>query len=266
MQENAIRRTITGSLERYFVCSFFDWPRLQPSVITMRSFIRGLTVLIIVAVFAAKSPAEIIGTLYNTGVSSAGTPLPDGTIGDPHYSLIVVPGGTSETRVRTSSGGFPIPPWVGDNTISAWIGPNNAADLDGPGGDYTYRTTFDLTGLIPGTASISGQWSTDNLGVDILINGVSTGQSITNPALFHQFSTFTVDSGFVEGINTLDFVVRNEPHDGRNPTGLRVEMTGTAAIIPEPMSALSWGFGMIGVVACGVLKWRRQQRMLHGKS
>jgi hypothetical protein len=204
----------------------------------MRTMLRALAVLAIAAFLPTESPGALIGSLYNTGVSDFHTVLPNGTVGDPHYSLISVPGGTTQTLVRTSAGGFPIPPWIGDNALSAWIGPNNGSDLDGPAGDYTYRTTFDLTGLIPGTASISGQWTTDNLGIDILINGVSTGQFISSPESFRTFTPFTIQSGFVEGVNTIDFVVRNEPFDGRNPTGLRVEMTGSAAIVPEPASGL----------------------------
>jgi hypothetical protein len=123
---------------------------------------------------ASVAQAVPITTLYNTGVDAAGTPLPNGTVGDPHYTLVSVPGGSSVVRVLTSAGGFPVPPYLGDNGSSAWIGPNNDSDLNGPVGWYTYRTTFDLTGLNPLTAAISGGWSSDNDGVKILIKGVET--------------------------------------------------------------------------------------------
>lgn len=64
-----------------------------------------------------------IPSLFNTGVDASMTPLPDGTIGDPHYSLVSVPGGTTDILVRTSAGGYPIPPYFGDDSSSAWIGP-----------------------------------------------------------------------------------------------------------------------------------------------
>lgn len=181
--------------------------------------------------------------IFNTGVDAGGTPLPDGTIGDAHYSLIVVPGGTTTIRVLTSAGGFPIGPWIGDNSTSAWIGPDNDTDADGPAGDYIYRTTFDLTGLIFGTASLSGLWSTDDGGVDILINGVSTGQTSGG---FTAFSGFSINSGFIAGVNTLDFVVNN----GGGPTGLRVEVSGSATDIsstPEPASFVLFGAGFAGI-------------------
>jgi len=181
--------------------------------------------------------------VFNTGVNSSGVPLADGTLGDTHYLLTSVPAGsTTSIRVRTSAGGFPIGPWVGDDSISAWIGPNNDAQLDGPVGSYDYRTTFDLTGLNPATASLTGQWSVDNEGLDILINGVSKGITAGG---FSAFTGLSISSGFVAGVNTLDFIVNN---DG-GPTGLRVEISGTAeaSAAPEPASFVLIGAGLLAL-------------------
>lgn len=84
-------------------------------------------------------------TIFNTGVDASGSPLPDGTVGDPHYTLVSEPGGTSVLRVRTSTGGYPIVPsvWV-DDALSAWIGPNNDVSVQGPIG--TFRTGLNVLG------------------------------------------------------------------------------------------------------------------------
>ena len=107
-----------------------------------------------VAVFAMgghSAHASTITTLFNTGVDGTGTPLADDTSPDPHYTLDVRPWrhpGYAGSH-RGAADDFPIPPYLGDNTTSAWIGPNNAHDLTSPAGPYDYRTTFDLTGFNP---------------------------------------------------------------------------------------------------------------------
>lgn len=208
----------------------------------------------LLAIAPASQAAASMLDLFNTGVNSLGVPLADGTIGDTHYSLTSVPGDTTVTRVRTSVGNYPIGPWLPDNVTSAWIGPNNDSSLDGPVGNYTYETTFNLTGLNPYTASITGKWSTDNDGVRILLNGVDTGNLATS---FTQFSVgyvpFTISSGFLSGLNTLDFVVNN----GGGPTGLRVEMSGTASPVPEPSSILA---GALLLLPFGVSTLRALRR------
>ena len=209
----------------------------------MKCSMTHFTSIVLTVFLGVSSPvyASPIDTLFNTGVDSAGAVLPDGTIGDPHYSLISVPtDSTAETRIITSAGGFPIPPYIGDNTLSSWIGPNNDNDLNGPSGTYIYRTTFDLTGFASNTASITGQWSTDNNGLDILINGTSLRLYKSLRSL-STFSQFLITSDFVSGINTLDFVVNN----GGGPTALRVEVTGTASPVPVPAAVWLFGSGLL---------------------
>src|SRR5204863_2446972 len=73
-----------------------------------------------------------------------------------------------------------------------------------------------------------------NDGLDILINGVSTHQS--NTAQFSGFTPFQITNGFQGAINRLTFVLSNgrgEP-SGNGPTGLRVEMCGTASPTAVP--------------------------------
>jgi hypothetical protein len=220
----------------------------------------SLTALAFAAVTAWGAHASAANIdIFNTGVDAGGAVVAHNTVGDLHYSLTSVPAGSvSEIRAITSAGGFPIGPWVGDNTESRWIGPNNNGNLDGPGGEYKYETTFDLTGLIPGTALLTGQWSADNGGVDILLNGVSTGN--THPGgttAFTSFASFVIDSGFIAGVNTLEFIVNNLPGNGDNPTGLRVEFreaTASAVPLPAALPLMAAGLG-----AFGFMGWRRKR-------
>jgi hypothetical protein len=207
--------------------------------------------------------AGLIPLLFSTGVDDHGVPLADGSIGagaigDPHYSLVSVPaGGTTKIDVFTFSG-----QWVARDAISTWIAPNSTAPgfvEAGPEGNYDYRTTFNLAGFDPATASITGKWAADNHGFDILINGHSTGNTTeaTTSDSFTLLHDFSISSNFEAGINTLDFLVNNSNGPGPNPTGLRVEIldatadstTGSSAV-PEPSSLvlLSSLVGVAGVI------------------
>ena len=176
------------------------------------------------------APGRQIPGLYNTGVDAEGKPFKDNAI-DLHYRLTF--GGTT-AYVATDAGGFPIPPWLGSNSMSAWISPahDTLGLSDGLGTfNYSYRTTFLLTGMDLSTVRLAGRWATDNNGVDILINGVSTGQSNTNQ--FGSWTPFVITTGFVNGVNTLTFVVNNgSPGSpaGSDPTGLRVELWGSGLL------------------------------------
>lgn len=176
------------------------------------------------------APGRPVPGLYNTGVNAAGRPLTDNTT-DPHYSLTF---GGSTGYVATEAGGFPIPPWLGSNSMSTWISPSPDTHglSDGLGTyNYSYRTSFLLTGMDRSTVRIAGRWATDNNGVNILINGVSTGQS--NTSQFASWTPFEITNGFVNGVNTLTFVVNNgSPGSpaGTDPTGLRVELWGSGQL------------------------------------
>ncbi len=209
----------------------------------LRPIALSLLVVTFLVVGLVAGQASVIPGLFNTGVNASGTPLPDGTLNDLHYSLVSVPGGTTVTLVRTSAGGYPIPPYIGDDSLSAWIGPNNDHQVDGPVGNYDYQVSFSLAGFNPSTASITGGWSSDNNGVAILLNGVNSGNPGTSFTQFSiGFAPFSITSGFQAGINTLDFIVYN----GGGPTALRVEMTGTATPTPEPTSIALLGTGLAG--------------------
>lgn len=218
-----------------------------------------------------------IPKLFNTGVDDEGKVLAPNRV-DPHYKIIEIPDGiTVSSNAFTLVAGFPVGPWIAEGPNSRWIAPRANQSTGSAAGNYIYRTTFDLTGLDPSKASITGRWVSDNGGVDILINGVALGMA--NPGNFTAWTEandFSITTGFVVGINTLDFVVNNAGTD-INPTGLRVEMRGTVELPSEPPSIVEQPRGgtVIGgdefrfsVIAQGTppltYQWRRDSQPVAG--
>jgi len=192
----------------------------------------GLLALLAVGL-VASSLAEPIPGLFNTGVDNSGNILPQNSE-DPHWTLVSsadpsFPG--PQTFVLYDSG-HPIPPWLANGPDSKWIAPQADQTPGNAAGNYHYQISFNLTGLEPATAVVSGQWTSDNQGPDVLLNGISTGT--TSDGNFGILGNpFTISSGFVDGMNTLEFVVNNGGTDV-NPTGVRIELSGTADLmVPE---------------------------------
>jgi hypothetical protein len=196
-----------------------------------------LFVAILLCCTIGESEAAPIPGLFNSGVGANGALLPGSSV-DPHYRLIqsADPSAPGPNAIVINEG-WPIAPasggpWLANGPNSKWISPLASQATGNAAGDYRYRLVFDLTGLEPSTAVITGRWTSDNAGAGIFLNGAPTG--ITYDGNFGAFSpVFTINSGFVEGSNTLDFVVNNAGTTV-NPTGLRVEVSGTAEAQPPP--------------------------------
>ena len=205
-----------------------------------RTYLLLATIIIATSTWQASAPiihaAPVpIPGLRPTGVSTGSffTVLPDFSV-DPHYTLIQALGGFGPNAFVAS----PRPSsWVPNQPASKWISPDgiNSALLSGL---YVYQLTFDLTGLDPSTASISGLWTADDSS-RVVLNG-NFGAGAVQTTTFGQFDSFTFNSGFVPGINTLDFRVGNAFFPGIDrggPSGLHVtQLLGFAEPIPEPTS------------------------------
>lgn len=184
-------------------------------------------------VLCVATLAAPIPKLFNTGVDNSGALLGPNVV-DPHYTLVA----SADTaypgpEARTLTDAWPVAPagpWLAKGPSSGWIAPLGNQGSGNAPGDYTYRTTFDLTGFDPDKARIAGKWTSDNGGTDIVLNGTPLG--ISQGGNFGALSEFTIEFGFVAGVNTLEFIVNNAG-DAVNPTGLRVEMIGTVEVAGE---------------------------------
>jgi HYR domain-containing protein len=171
---------------------------------------------------AAQAYADDI-VIYNTGVGDDGLVLAPGS-NDPHYRLVSRPAGAPIQAVVA----FGHDAYVANDPVgsagSSWLCQSTFCDDFHDGGDYTYRTSFDLTGLDPATASLTMSFAVDDTILDVRLNGVSTGISGGQFVAFGP--QFAVSAGFTSGVNTLDFIVFNAGN--ANPTGFRCRISGTA--------------------------------------
>ena len=197
--------------------------------------------------FSPTAASAQFSGLFSTGVDGAGVKLANGAT-DTHYQ--VVENGLAQAIVVSNSS------YVVSTTAN-YIWQN----ADGrPGSvDRTFRTTFMLaTGFNPLTATLAGKWSTDNVGVDIILNRVASGETKTG---FRSFTNFLITNGFVVGLNTLDFVVR----DIDAPGGFAAtDLVGTAiavttppgTTVPEPSTVVLMAAGLFGVAVVGARRKR----------
>ncbi len=163
--------------------------------------------------------------IYSTGLSDNRIPLADGET-DPHYILSMSddPGFPGPESKVVFSYGFPMNPWIYNDNDSKWIAPRaDAGEFNAPG-TYVYTLAFSLGAFKHETAEVRGFWTTDNSGMDIILNGKSTGYSTAYNSFAFGFFPFEMKTGFSEGLNTISFVVIN----GEAPTGLRVVIYGEA--------------------------------------
>lgn len=169
--------------------------------------------------------------------------------------------------------------WTADTASSSWISVNYPAEGGLPGqqygninektpgqagtgvtvgdpqGYYDFQVSFTLTASEAATASISGLWAVDNEG-QIYLNGNADpfGYCEASPYCYQQMSSFDLTSGFVAGMNHLDFVVYNWAGATGNPVGLNVQMSGYYEV-PEPASV---ALAPAGLAALAFLRRRRK--------
>ena len=177
--------------------------------------------------------------LYNTGTDASNVALAGGDgVSEIHYTV------TGFSPVT-----YNLAPWyLPDDANSRWI----SSGGDGFGTYVrSFLLTFNLTGLDPATAQITGNWGTDNCG-SIYLNGAPTGQVIGSsgagcPVLAHfqQLTPFVINSGFVAGANVLEFRLENVDREG----AMRVDdIAGTATPEPATMGLLGAGLAALALL------------------
>ncbi len=187
----------------------------------------------VLSLAGALSAAPITG-LFNTGQSTTGS-------ADNYWTLIAPPGAGQVVSPQVVPAN-----WMPNTAGSLWEWSTTAGTPVGTALNplvYTFRHTFILDSLLnPATALITGRWSTDNVGTRISVNGHAFNQ--TSPD-FTAWSSFSLNSGFVAGLNILDFVVEDYGVLG----GIRVEFltanADTLASVPEPASLVLAGAGLV---------------------
>jgi hypothetical protein len=193
----------------------------------------------------------------------------------PNSSVFVAQGCTTFNDCGAAPANFPLQGSWADTAGGASIGVGGAwvsAFNSDPNSDsttgysYSYTETFDLTAFTLGSVTLSGFWAADNC-ANIVLNGTPlTATDCTLPANGNQFSPKTAytitngsGTGFIQGINTITWVVKNYPTNAPDPSGLLVESTsatGNLSGAPEPATLFGVGLGL-GVVG---LAYRRRRR------
>lgn len=217
---------------------------------------QSFVLLSLAALALATGPlayADTIAGLFNTGVDSLGNPLVGGNgVADPNYTVISGPGGSIyPLSAVTYNCCYPADQPSGTNGNSRWISVSIGGSA-AASGVYDFQTTFSLSGLDPTTATITGQFAADNHVEETDLNGVAIAGATTDTYSSYTSFTIPVGSAFVSGLNTLDFLVKD---DGA-PMALRVDsLEGTASPlgiisgVPEPgmLPLLAGGLGLLAI-------------------
>lgn len=175
--------------------------------------------------------------MFGTGFGGDGVLLDGGGI-DAHYGVRLV---NTQAQVLHEPGAG----WLANSETSRWVW--QTAQGAPSGVMRIFRKSFELGEDIDlSMLTISGSWATAGMGLDIEINGISTGQTASGAAAW---SSFVINDGFVTGTNTIDFFVQSTGSVG----GFRVDGISGVVNLPGPGA-------MLVLVAGGAMLTGRRRR------
>jgi hypothetical protein len=194
---------------------------------------------------AGTAAAGFIDLPNGERVFNSGHALVGGQV-DLNYLMTLNPYAPGSSNAFVSAGAG----YLSSNTAaSSWLSPAGV-NVNAPDAPSTYRiqTSVDLSGIDISGFSLYGYWVSDNQGLDILVNGHSTGQTNSgqHSSAVDAFpgNRFTLSEHLVSGLNVIEFAWVNVPFGPTNPVHIRVEFRGyEASAVPEPASATLWGLG-----------------------
>lgn len=227
--------------------------------------VRVVAIVLIVLVLPMSTRAAAAATKLadlSTGVSTSGA-LIDFGAADDQWSVVSTPAGALNAQAKVVQRARES--FVNYEPNARWISVDaSTADFNAPAGFYTYATAFDLDFANGTNPIISGEYSADNRGISILLNGAlvfvgpNAGAGACGGAACEEFKVstsfvITQDAPFVQGPNTLAIIIENQDFAATNPTSVAVHASLTMEPVPLPPALWLMGSALGGVIAM----WRR---------